>query len=103
VEEESAKLLTFLTPAGRFEYQGLPFGISIALQIFHKAVIGALAAGIPGVEVFVDNIFIHAPTRHKHEERLALVWQRLKENAQQTSSSLDTLWGVEKLARAPTK
>ncbi len=77
VDEESAKLLTFSTPWGRFEYRRLPFGISIAPEIFHKAVVDALA-GIPGVEVFVDDIFIHAPDMAEHQSRVDQVWERLK-------------------------
>jgi hypothetical protein len=79
VDEESAKLLTFATPWGRFEYRRLPFGISIAPEIFHKAVVDALA-GIPGVEVFVDDIFVHGQEQSEHDKCMTLVKSRLKEN-----------------------
>jgi hypothetical protein len=79
VDDESAKLLTFSTPWGRYEYRRLPFGISIAPEIFHRAVVDALA-GIPGVEVFIDDIFIHGKTDEEHDERFDLVVQRLVEN-----------------------
>jgi hypothetical protein len=79
VDDESAKLLTFATPWGRYEYRRLPFGISIAPEIFHRAVVDALA-GIPGVEVFIDDIFIHGKTDEEHDERFDLVLQRLVDN-----------------------
>ncbi len=78
VDEESAKLLTFSTPWGRFQYNRLPFGISVAPEIFHKAVLDALQ-GIPGVEVFVDDILVHGPTDETHDKRLVVVRKRLKE------------------------
>ncbi len=78
VDEKSAKLLTFATPWGRFQYNRLPFGISIAPEIFHKAVVDALQ-GIPGVVVFIDDILIYAPTKEEHDARLAEVKKRLKE------------------------
>jgi hypothetical protein len=79
VDEESAKLLTFSTPWGRFEYRRLPFGISIAPEIFHKAVVDTLA-GIQGVEVFVDDIFVHGPNQQEHDKRVREVKKRLVEN-----------------------
>jgi hypothetical protein len=79
VDDESAKLLTFATPWGRYEYRRLPFGISIAPEIFHKAVVDALT-GIPGVEVFVDDIFVHGENDKEHDERFELVMKRLIKN-----------------------
>jgi hypothetical protein len=78
VDDDSAKLLTFTTPWGRFQYNRLPFGISIPPEIFHKAVVDALQ-GIPGVVVFIDDILIYAPTREEHDARLKEVKRRLKE------------------------
>ncbi len=78
VDSESAKLLTFATPWGRYQYNRLPFGISVAPEIFHKAVVDALQ-GIPGVEVFVDDILVHGPDGMTHNKRLDLVRARLKE------------------------
>ncbi len=77
VDDDSAKLLTFATPWGRFQYNRLPFGISIAPEIFHKAVADALQ-GIPGVVVFVDDILIYAPTKEEHDRRLKEVKARLE-------------------------
>jgi transposase InsO family protein len=77
VDDESARLLTFATPWGRFQYNRLPFGISIAPEIFHKAVTDLLQ-GIPGVVVYVDDIFIYAETIQEHDERYAEVKKRLE-------------------------
>ncbi len=77
VDEDSARLLTFATPWGRFQYNRLPFGISIAPEIFHKAV-ADLLQGIPGVVVYVDDIFIHAENDEQHDERFEEVKKRLE-------------------------
>jgi hypothetical protein len=77
VDGDSAKLLTFATPWGRFQYNRLPFGISVAPEIFHKAVVDALQ-GIPGVVVYVDDILIYGRTVAEHDERLAEGKKRLK-------------------------
>jgi transposase InsO family protein len=76
VDDESARLLTFATPWGRYQYNRLPFGISIAPEIFHKAVVDLLQ-GIPGVVVYVDDIFIYAETDEEHDERYEEVKRRL--------------------------
>ncbi len=76
VDEESARLLTFATPWGRFQYNRLPFGISIAPEIFHKALTDLLQ-GIPGVVVYLDDIFIYAETDEEHDLRYEEVKKRL--------------------------
>jgi hypothetical protein len=80
VDQDSAKLLTFATPWGRFQYNRLPFGISIAPEIFHKAVTDLLQ-GIPGVVVYLDDIFIHAETEDEHDARFEEVKRRLEQGS----------------------
>jgi hypothetical protein len=78
VYDESAKLLTFSTPWGRNEYRRMPFGLAMAPEIFHKAVLEAVG-DIPGVEVYIDNIFVHGENDNEHDERLDTVVRRLEE------------------------
>ncbi len=80
VDQDSAKLLTFATPWGRYQYNRLPFGISIAPEIFHKAV-SDLLQGIPGVVVYLDDIFIYAETDEEHDERFEEVKRRLEQGS----------------------
>ncbi len=78
VDEQSARLLTFATPWGRFQYNCLPFGISVALEIFHKAVVDALQ-DIPGVIIYVDDVLIYGKDQQEHDKCVRLVKQRLEE------------------------
>ncbi len=80
VDEESARLLTFSTPWGRYQYNRLPFGISISPEIFHKALTDLLQ-GIPGVVVYLDDIFIYAETDEEHDERYEEVKRRLAQGS----------------------
>ena len=59
--EESQALTTFNTPFGRYKYLRLPMGISVAPEIYQRAM-SELLAGLAGVEVIMDDILIHAPT-----------------------------------------
>jgi hypothetical protein len=78
VDDESAKLLTFATPWGRFQYNRLPYRISTAAEIFHKAVVDALQ-DIPGVIVYVDNVLTYGKDVPDHDDRVARVKARLEE------------------------
>ena len=67
--EESQALTTFNTPFGRYKYLRLPMGISVAPDIYQRAM-SELLAGLAGVEVIMDDILIHAPTTEMHNMRL---------------------------------
>ncbi len=86
VDQESAKLLTFATPWGRFQYNRLPYGISTAAEIFHKAVCDALQ-DIPGVIVYVDDVLTYGKTTSEHDERVARVKARLEERGFTTNKA----------------
>jgi hypothetical protein len=70
-------LLTFGTPWGRYQYLRLPFGLSNALEEFHRRLVDALK-DIPGVIVYLDDIFVGGETTVQHDHGLARVWDRLK-------------------------
>ncbi len=95
VDENSAKLLTFATPWGRFQYNRLPYGISVAPEIFHKAVVDALQ-DIPGVIVYVDDVLIYGKDQREHDERVAMVKQRLEEHGF-TTNKAKTIESVSKV------
>ena len=59
--KEFQALTTFNTPFGRYKYLRLPMGISVAPEIYQRAM-SELLAGLAGVEVIMDDILIHAPT-----------------------------------------
>ena len=77
LDEESSCLTTFATPFGRYRYRRLPCGISSAPEVFHKR-IADMFGDIEGIETFIDDILIHAPTE-EHDERLRRVLDRCLE------------------------
>jgi hypothetical protein len=77
VTPDSVPLLTFATPWGRYQYLRLPFGLSNAPEEFHRRLVDALK-DIPGVIVYLDDVFVGGEDTKQHDERLAMVWCRLK-------------------------
>lgn len=76
---ESQQLTAFNTPFGRYKYLRLPMGISVAPELYQRAMT-ELMAGLDGVEVIMDDILIHAPTIEIHNQRLEKVLKRCREN-----------------------
>ena len=79
LDEETAKLTTFITPFGRFYYNRLPFGISSASEIFQRTM-ESILGDIPGVECFQDDVLLHSKTTKDHERLKTEVFQRVKES-----------------------
>ena len=57
LDEESSKLTTFWTPPGRYRYLRMPFGISLAPEVFESKLQECLA-DLPGVKVIRDDILV---------------------------------------------
>ena len=57
LDEESSKLTTFWTPLGRYQYLRMPFGISLAPEVFESKLQECLA-DLPGVKVIRDDILV---------------------------------------------
>ena len=62
--------MCFLTPFGKFRYLRLPIGCTNAPGMVD------LLKGIPGVEVYIDDVLIHADTVEEHNSRLNEVLNR---------------------------
>jgi hypothetical protein len=78
LDDESSKLTAFLTPFGRFRYLRLPFGICSSPEVFHKTMVDHFS-DIEGVEIYIDDFLVHAPTQELHDKRLRQVLQRCRE------------------------
>ncbi|PIK37700.1 hypothetical protein BSL78_25470 [Apostichopus japonicus] len=76
IKESSKLLTTFITPFGRFAYSRMPFGITSAPEHAQKR-LAQLLDDLEGVEVFIDDILIHAPNQDLHDARLGEVLNRL--------------------------
>ena len=57
LDDESSKLTTFWTPFGRYRYLRMPFGISLAPEVFENKLQECLA-DLPGVKVITDDILV---------------------------------------------
>ena len=77
--KESSLLTTFITPFGWYKFNRLPFGISSAPEHFQRRMTDLLR-GLEGVICLIDDVLVHGRTQEEHDERLALVLQRLLES-----------------------
>ena len=57
LDDESRKLTTFWTPLGRYRYLRMPFGITLAPEVFESKLHECLAH-LPGVKVIRDDILV---------------------------------------------
>jgi hypothetical protein len=78
LDEESSKLVCFLTPFGRFVYKRLPFGLNSSAEVFHKSLVSKLG-DIAGVEIYIDDLLIHHPTKEGHDKILKTVLERCRQ------------------------
>ncbi|XP_048054388.1 uncharacterized protein K02A2.6-like [Megalobrama amblycephala] len=77
LHEDSTHYCTFNTPFGRYSFLRMPFGISSAPEVFHKAM-EHIIEGIQGVRVYVDDVILWGSTIEQHNERLMEVLQRVQ-------------------------
>ncbi|XP_067936774.1 uncharacterized protein [Watersipora subatra] len=70
LDEKSSKLTCFLTPFRKFKYLRLPMGITNAPEIFHQLMVDLLK-GVAGVDVYIDDVLIHAKNLDEHDARYA--------------------------------
>ena len=57
LDEASSRLTTFATPTGRFRWTRLPFGLSVAPEIFQSCMDAAIG-GLQGVGTIVDDMLV---------------------------------------------
>ena len=66
LSKESALLTTFITPFGRFCFNRLPFGITLAPEYFQKRM-SEILSGLEGVVCMVDDVLVHGRTQEEHD------------------------------------
>ena len=76
LDEETAKLTTFITPNGRYFYKRLPFGISSAPEIFQRTV-EEILKGMDFVLCYFDDILVFSEDVNLHEKHLDDVLKKL--------------------------
>jgi len=95
LDEKSSYLTTISTPFGLYRHAFLPFGIKTAPAIF-QATMDKIFAGMDGIEVYQDNIYVHGKSKTGHDRTLQLVKEKLKEN-KFTLNEAKCLIGVNQL------
>lgn len=78
LDEPSSKLLTFITPFGRYRFLRLPFGISFVPKVFSKRV-QEMFSDLKGVECIVNDILVLGVTIAEHNSRVHQMLQRCRE------------------------
>lgn len=77
LDNESSKLTAFNTEFGIFCYLRMPFGISVASEVFQHA-LQNLLSDIPNLVVYIDDILIYAQTKEEHDKIVAQFLEKAK-------------------------
>ena len=78
LDEASSYLTTFSTPFGRFRFLRLPFGLTVAQDVFQKQLDSALE-GLSGVTGIADDTFVLGSTENEHDRNLANLMERARQ------------------------
>ena len=95
LHEESRNLTAFVHEGVTWRYKRCCFGLKSLPQCFQRLVETVLQ-GIPGVQVYLDDVLVTGATRQEHDERFDIVMKRLKD-VNITLNSDKCLLGVESL------
>lgn len=68
---EGRLLTTFITPFGRYCFQGLPFGITSAPKFFQNKML-QIVEGTPSVVNMIDDVLIYGCDKAQHDDHLRL-------------------------------
>lgn len=78
LDEETRKLCTFSTGFGLWQFNRLPFGISVASEVFQKYNNDTFA-DLPGKICYIDDILIFGQTLEEHDNNLRKIMERALE------------------------
>ncbi|MBM6549372.1 RNA-directed DNA polymerase [Streptococcus dysgalactiae subsp. equisimilis] len=78
LDESSTELTTINTLFGLYRYRFLLFGLSVSPAIFQD-IMNATVDSLDGVEIYQDDVIIHASDKKTHDERLMALLQCFKE------------------------
>ena len=79
LHEESRNLTAFMTPDGLWRYTRCCFGLSSIPAAFQK-VMDKILSGLPGVQVYLDDIIVFGESQNQHDIHLQQVMARLEEH-----------------------
>ena len=70
LDEESSKLCTFHSPAGKYRFLRLPFGLSVSQDIFQSRMDKILAKVGEGVIGIADDVVVYGKSLEEHDKAL---------------------------------
>ncbi len=74
---DSSLLTTFIMPFARYCFKRLPFGISIAPEIFQRKM-NELLGDLDRVAVYMDDLIVHGKSQEEHDEHLRHILERIE-------------------------
>ena len=74
---DSRELTTFVSHKGLFRFRRVNFGLASAGPCFQR-VMESMLRGIPGVEIYLDDVLVHARSQGEHDDRLHEVLRRFE-------------------------
>ncbi|KAL4104446.1 hypothetical protein QTP88_019747 [Uroleucon formosanum] len=77
LDEESTKLCTFSSPFGSYSFKRLPFGISMAPELFQKRM-SKYFGEIESIQIYFDDVLICANSREEHDQIMMKVLDRAR-------------------------
>ncbi|CAH8639600.1 unnamed protein product [Dicrocoelium dendriticum] len=95
--DESSELTTINTPFGLYRYRFLPFGLNVSPAIFQD-VMNSIVKDLKGVEVYQDDVFVHAVNKPTHDYRVLALLTRFKD-ADVNINPKKCLIGVHEISR----
>ena len=75
--KQSRLLTTFITPYGRYCFNKLPFGITIAPEHFQRRT-REILKDLPGVVCHVDNVLISGKDQDEHDKHLHVILKKIQ-------------------------
>lgn len=78
LDSESSKLTAFNTEFGVYKFNRMPFGITVASEVFQHA-LQHFFNEISGLKIYIDDILIYAKDRKQHDEILVKFLKKASE------------------------
>ena len=76
LDDKSSELTTFITESGRYRFTRLPFGISLASEVYQHEM-NKILRDLPGCQVYQDDVVVHGSSMEEHDTRLEAVLKRI--------------------------
>ena len=96
LHEDSRNLTAFVTHEGVFRYRGCCYGMRSLPSCFQK-LMETILRGIPGTQVYLDDVIVAGRNRDQHDARLKMVLEKLEEY-QVTLNADKCHLGVERIS-----